>query len=299
MRTLPKRVLRAAARGGRRFARNNGMVYSAAVAFNILLSAIPVLFLVFAATALLIGRDELPFRELAEIFRKTFPYGAQVLIANVRKLFQSGAAFGVVGSILLVLSSFSATAAVHTSLAVMMGTPRRRQLLRGAAFHVALVLTLIVITAAVIVIPPLWKGLSFLPVRIPRKWDAALGLLVEIVSDVVLMGIVFVGSAMSYRYLSPRPVRFRNAFAGALAFCALLFPLKFGLSFYIRKFSRLSLIYGSLFRIVSFIIVAYLFAAAYLYCASIIGMLESEEGGDAAIPGEGTGAGGNGAPGGD
>lgn len=299
MKILPEWGLRAVAGGARSFWRRNGMVYSAAVAFNILLSAIPVLFLVFAATALLVGPDELPFRQLAEILRKTFPYGAQVLVPTLRTLFESGATFGIVGGVLLLASSFSATAAVHTSLAVMMGKPRRAQFLRGAAFHVGLVLVLIVLFSSAIAIPPLWKGLSFFPGRIPRRWDAALSLLAEIFSDAFLAGIVFVGAALSYRYLSPRPVRFRNALGGSLLLIVLLFSLRAGVSFYIRKFSKLSVIYGSLFRIVSFIIVAYLFAAAYLYCASIIGMLESEEGEGAAIPGEGAGAGGTEPSGGD
>jgi len=36
----------------------------------------------------------------------------------------------------------------------------------------------------------------------------------------------------------------------------------------------LNLLYGSLFSIICFILVAYLFAAAYLYGASVIGVLE-------------------------
>jgi len=39
----------------------------------------------------------------------------------------------------------------------------------------------------------------------------------------------------------------------------------------------LNVIYGSLFGIVCFIIVAYLFAAAFLFGASIIGVMERED----------------------
>lgn len=291
MRALPQRFLRAAGGGARLFHRRNGMVYSAAIAFNLLLSAVPVLFLVFWATSLLIGRDELPFRQLSAFLHRTVPYGAPVLVPTLRQLFASGATFGIVGGLLLLVSSFSATAAVHTSLAVMMGRPRSRQLLRGAAFHVVLVLALIVAASAAILVPPVWKGLSFLPVRIPRGWQTVLGTAAGIAADAVLAGVVFGGSALSYRYLAPQPVRSGNAIAGAAAFCAILLALNLAVSFYIRKISSLSVIYGSMFRIVSFIIVIYLFAAAYLVCASFIGMLESDGGDGAAVPGEGRGAG--------
>jgi uncharacterized BrkB/YihY/UPF0761 family membrane protein len=51
------------------------------------------------------------------------------------------------------------------------------------------------------------------------------------------------------------------------------------------KFSQLNILYGSLFSIICFIIVAYLFAAAYLYGASVIGVLE-RTGGETLIPAE-------------
>ena len=45
----------------------------------------------------------------------------------------------------------------------------------------------------------------------------------------------------------------------------------------------MNVLYGSLFSIICFILVAYLFAAAYLYGASVIGVLE-RTGGEGFIP---------------
>src|SRR5512144_2096992 len=118
------RLLRAIRDGSISFFRSHGLVYSSAVAYNILLSAIPILFLVFAVTSLLIRTDDLPFNQLTNVLRDTFPYGAQVLVPVLKGLVASRGAFGVVGFVLLLFSSYSATDAVHTSLAVMLG---RRQ----------------------------------------------------------------------------------------------------------------------------------------------------------------------------
>jgi uncharacterized BrkB/YihY/UPF0761 family membrane protein len=89
-----------------------------------------------------------------------------------------------------------------------------------------------------------------------------------------------------------------NALAGSLIFLLLLYFIKSGFAYYVKRFSRLNIIYGSLFSIICFIIVAYLFAAAYLFCASIIGTLESTEGKED-FPGREQGAGPDGAAGGD
>ncbi len=271
-----RRLLRLLGRGGAYFFRYHGMVYSAAVAFNLLLSSIPVLFLAFATVSFLFGAEDLPFAQLTSVLRTTFPYGAQVLVPNLRKLMMSGKAFGVLGTFLLLLSSYSATDAVHTSLAVMQGTPRRRHFLRSAAFHIALVVVLTVLTFAAILVPPLFKGFSILTKGVPRGMGEALHLFIATISDFSLGVLVFGGACLSFRYLSPRKVSWRNALAGSLIFLLLLFCIGSGYTFYIKKFSRLNIIYGSLFSVVCFIIVAYLFAAAFLYCASIIGVLERE-----------------------
>ncbi len=85
---------------------------------------------------------------------------------------------------------------------------------------------------------------------------------------------MLLGSVLSYRYLSPGKIRLRNAFIGTVIFLALLEGIRFGFIFYVRKISKLNLLYGSLFSIICFILITYLFAAAYLYGASVIGVLE-------------------------
>ena len=272
------------------FFRTHGMVYSAAVAFNLLLSSIPILFLVFAAVSFFLGTGGLPFAELTTILKTTFPYGAQVLVPTLKGLFASRATIGILGTILLVLSSFSATEAVCTSLSVMLQIRDRKRFQSRVAFHVILVLSLTLLTFSAILVPPLWKGLFVLTRGMSASLDAAFHLLLKAVAEVVLAGILFTGGALSYRYLSPIRVRWKNALAGSILFFALLQFVKWGFTFYVKKFSKLNVIYGSLFGIVCFIIVAYLFAAAYLFGASIIGVLQRKE--ESAILPEGeTGAG--------
>jgi YihY family inner membrane protein len=276
-------ALRSLTEGAAIFFRRHGPVYSAAIAFNLLLSSIPILFLVFAATGWIIGKSDLPFQQLTDLLSSTFPYGARVLVPNLQHLVAAGSTFGVLGTVLLLFTSFSATEAVHTSLAVMMMRRRRKEIWRSIAFHVVFVIVLIVLTAAAIVVPPLWEGLFFLTKGLSSQVDFAFRSVLQLVADVILLGIMLLGSVLCYRYLSPGKIRRRNAFVGTVIFLALLQGIKFGFIFYVRKFSNLNLLYGSLFRIICFILVAYLFAAAFLYGASVIGVLE-RTGGEGSIP---------------
>ncbi len=284
------RFLRGVREGVFAFFRNHGLVYSAAVAFNILLSAIPILFLVFAVTALFIRADELPFAQLTSLLRNTFPYGATLLVPVLKGLMAARGTFGAVGFALLLFSSYSATDAVHTSLAVMLGRRRGKRFFRGLGFHMALVLALTVLAFAAILVPPIWKGVKVLSRDMMEGgFNAAFHIVLQTIADATLAGILFLGGVLSYRYLSPGTVMWRHALGGSLAFTGLLYAIKWGFAFYIKKFSRLNVIYGSLFTLICFIIVAYLFAAAYLLCASVIGALEREEG-ENASPDEDTGA---------
>jgi YihY family inner membrane protein len=267
-------AFRTLAEGASIFFRNHGPVYSAAIAFNILLSAIPILFLVFAAAGWIIGKSELPFAQLTELLRNTFPYGARVIVPTLRHLLGAGSAFGILGTFLLLFSSFSATDAVHTSLSVMLMRKRQKRIRHSLAFHVVFVVVLIVGTAAAIVVPPLWEGLFYLTKGMSSQVDHAFRGVLRLVADIVMVGIMLLGSVLSYRYLSPGRIRLRNAFVGTVIFLSLLTGIRHGFIFYIRKFSKLNLLYGSLFSIICFILVAYLFAAAYLYGASVIGVLE-------------------------
>lgn len=278
-------AIRAVREGAVIFFRNHGLVYSSAVAYNLLLSAIPVLFLAFAVTAYAIGKSELPFSVLSDLLKTNFPYGAQVLVPNLRRLFEAGKTFGAVGSLLLLFSSYAATDAVHTSLSVMLMRKRRKQFRRSMGFHVAFVAVLVAMTAAAIVVPPLWEGLYYLTKGASAEVDQAFHAFLHLLEGLGLAGILFLGGALSYRFLSPGTVRMRNAFAGSAIFLALSQAIKYGFTFYVKKFSKLNLLYGSLFSIICFIIIAYLFAAAYLYGASVIGVLE-RTGGETLIPGE-------------
>jgi uncharacterized BrkB/YihY/UPF0761 family membrane protein len=268
------RAFRPVTEGAAIFFRNHGPVYSAAIAFNILLSSIPVLFFAFAATGWIIGESDLPFAQLTEILRITFPYGARVLVPNLRHMMEAGSTFGILGTVLLLFSSFSATDAVHTSLSVMLMRKRQKRIRRSIAFHVVFVIVLIVLTAAAIVVPPLWEGLFYLTKGMSSQVDYAFRGILQLVADIIMVAIMLLGSVLSYRYLSPGKVRLRNAFVGTVIFLALLQGIRYGFIFYIRKFSKLNVLYGSLFAIICFILVAYLFAAAYLYGASVIGVLE-------------------------
>lgn len=265
-------------KSARHFAGNHGMVFSASVAFNLLLSSIPILFLTFAAASLVIGTSDLPFSQLASILRNSFPYGSQVLIPTLKGLFQSGATLGLLGTLLLVVSSFSATDAVHTSLGIMLGTAEKKTLRARAAFHVAFVFLLTLLTFSAILLPPMWKGLSMLTKGVSAEFDVAFQFLLQLIADIFLAGVLFTGGLLSYRYMAPIPVRWKNALAGSLFLLFFLYGIRWGFTFYVRKFSKLNVIYGSLFTIVCFIIVLYLFAAAYLFCASVIGVLERDRG---------------------
>jgi membrane protein len=282
-----ERALRAVREGAVVFFRKHGPVYSAAIAFNLLLSAIPVLFLAFAVTAMVIGKSDLPFEQLTELLRNTFPYGARVLVPNLRRLFAAGSTFGAVGLFLLLVSSFTVTEAVRTSLSVMMMRKRQKRIVRSFGVHVALVIVLILLTAAAIVVPRVWEGIFYLTKGMPAEVDQVFHALLHLVSGAVLLGIMILGSMLTYRYLSPIKVGLRNALAGTVVFLALLQAIRWGFAVYIRKFSQLNVLYGSLFSIICFIIIAYLFAAAYLYGASVIGVLERTGGEESTPEGEG------------
>jgi len=186
-------------------------------------------------------------------------------------MMEAGTTFGIFGTVLLLLTSFSATDAVHTSLSVMLMRKRQKRIRRSLSFHVVFVIALIVLTAAAIVVPPLWEGLFYLTKGMSSQVNFAFRSLLQLIADVVLVGILLLGSVLSYRYLSPGKVRLRNAFAGTVIFLALLqgHPVRHHLLR--QEIQQVESTLRFLVSIICFILVTYFFAAAYLYGASVIG----------------------------
>jgi uncharacterized BrkB/YihY/UPF0761 family membrane protein len=132
------------------------------------------------------------------------------------------------------------------------------------------VFSLTLLTAAAIIVPPAWKWVLHLFRRAPLGVETGLEFVTWLFSFAILPLLLFTAGFASYKWLSPRPVRTAAAAGGSLLFILLVLAVRNGFLFYVNKLSRMSVIYGSLFGIVSFIMVAYLFAAAYLLCASVI-----------------------------
>lgn len=277
----------------KRFFRGHGPVYSAAIAFDILFAAIPLLFLVFAAASIFVGKNDLPFRQLSQLMGKAFPYGVQVLVPNLKTLMESGVTFGVVGIALLLVSSFSVVATVLLALDCVIGSGGKKNILNGIWFHVLMMVALVIMTASTIVAPHLLDGIAALTSRMPSFIGSAFQAAVHAISDLLFTLLLFAGSLSSYLYLSPRKPRLSHAVPASFLFTASVFAINGVFLSGVKRLARLSVLYGSLFGVICFIYVAYVLSVSYILCGCIIGALESladekEKGNLAVGPGEST-----------
>jgi len=257
-----------------RFIKGNGPVYAAAIAFDLLFAAIPFLFLVFAAVSAFVGRDELPFLQLSDVMRSTFPYGAQVMVPNLKTLMESGVTFGVVGIFLLLISSFSVVATVFLALGSAIGTGSRKGMLKGFWFHVLTLLVFILVTGAVVLAPHMLEALALLTKRMPPFMGSMLYATMHGLSNLLFTGFILAGSLASYLFLSPKKPRLANAVPASFLFTTSVFGINWVFLSGVKRLARLSVLYGSIFGVICFIYMAFLLSASYLICGCLIGSLE-------------------------
>jgi membrane protein len=281
-----KKILNLLGRAIKRFIDNDGFVYSASISFNVMLATIPFLFFLLSLAAIFMPELVRDQAELRDIVGGFFPYSADLIVKNIHLLYERRGALGLIGMLALFLTTFSFTNAVHVSLAAMQNDGRGRNFFRVFITHAVGILITAVFLLIVVSAGSLLALISrmFLTVKTPVV-KVLLGETVLILKIGVPFSVISIASILAYRHPSAVDIPLKYASAGGVVFALSVYVLKGFITLYVRKLSKLNIIYGSIFGVVCFIIASYLFASVFLYVACVIGeSLEEKNKSEKRIP---------------
>ncbi len=256
----------------KRFVKNDGFVYSASISFNVMLAAIPFLFLLVLFSSYLFPELISDQNRLREIIASYYPFKTDFIVQNILFLYKQRGALGILGAGALFLISFSLTNTIHVSLSAMLTGNRGKNFLKIFLSHAAGILIFSILFQVGIYA---WSFFSFL-----SRFTSSLNypimktILNDTISFITLtipFILLVVTTFLVYRHLSPIAIPRMSALIGGVSFAISIFLLKEILVFYVWKVSKLSLIYGSIFWVICFIIASYFFASVFLFTACMIG----------------------------
>lgn len=275
--TTAQRALRFSLRVVKRFQQSNGLLLASAIAYNGLLSLIPLLAILLLVLS---SFFELPWliSLLEGTLRRWLPSHSTVLAQQVGELIQHPKVFGGLGLGILVFFSSIAFSITKSALQEMFKgpglTPENK---RGAWLDMAIPYIYILVVGLLLVLLSVAKVIL---TQVSIKTLAWMGISMSHTASLMLYWVSFFGTALlitSLYVVMPGPgiVSFRVAIVGGLSATLLWEIARRILVWYFAKISLVGAIYGSLATVIVVLLSFEVAAVIFLVGAAVIAEVEA------------------------
>lgn len=264
--SLPRRVLALALRVARGFRGNGGLVLANAIAYDGLLSVVPLLLLATALFARLVDRERFLHVVRQEVLAVVPEQNAGPFIDALGGVLEAPSASSALGLLTLLLFSAMGFRTLQRALSAIFrhrhGEERPRSLLASSAIAVGYVLAIGLVSALQALFLVRIERVPWLAERIPvwTGWFATLGL-----------GALF---ASFYLLMPSGRGSWRAALVGGLVAAASWRVVQLGLALYLQYVARINVIYGSLSALVVVLLSFEIIAVITLLGAQLTAELE-------------------------
>ena len=255
------------------FHRNKGLLLAGAIAYNALLSLLPLIAVLFAVTSHLFERDLL-FSILNEQLGFLIPARAHSFTVEVESLLDNRALLGGVGAVVLIFFSSMAFRTLDDAFAVIFHhTPGRRRFWVSAALPFVFMLLLLVGLIAITGLTVALDTMAADGIRVlGRRWA------VPDASEAVIyyggvVGLIIMFAAV-YLMMPTAKVKFQRALIGGLIAAVLWEFARRVMVWYFSNLSVMNVIYGSAATIIFILLIFEVAAVILLLGAQAIAELE-------------------------
>jgi YihY family inner membrane protein len=270
-----KRLLRFFWRVLRAFSGNKGFLLAAAVGYNALLSAIPMLAFFLTVSSYFIAPNVI-IDAASEQLSVTFPGQSAPLIAAVTSFYDHRDVISIVGFFVLLVFGTMAFRVLEQAMGVIFHVPERtneRPFLVSTvisfAYIAALGVALISLTIATSVINALAKSGEGIPWLDP----ASTAISANAPAIVNFIGVTVLFTSF-YRVMPPVAVSFRVALAGGFVAGVLWEAVRMLLVWYFANLSLVNVVYGSLSTVVIILLEAEIASIIVLLGAQVIAEIQ-------------------------
>jgi len=261
----------------RKFAADNGFFLAAGIAFNILLSVIPLILLLLSLLGTYLYSDAEVVEHIANYFRDLFPTMDPRIMGNLMGIIQTRTSAGMIAVAALAWTASMLFSSLRISLDYIFGVGRCRGTLRGWAVDLLMILVAgSTLTASML----LTSGIGLI-----QRYGAALPLdfgpfLMIVLKYVLPLLFTFLMSALIYKIVPDRKTSTIPVLKAALFTSLLWEAAKQLFGMYVMSAATYSLVYGSLGTVAVFLLWVYYSAAIFLLGAEVAYALDPQDAGD-------------------
>ncbi len=264
------------------FSRNKGFLLASGIAYNMLLSLVPLLAVFLAWVSRVIDRDKL-LGIIATELELFVPGQAERLTDDISSFLNHPNLFGGIGLIVLLFFSSLAFRMLQDALEVVFARPKARIKQRSFWLSVALPYIYVAVVGAVLLaLTVVVVGIEALAGTETEILGIAVGNIPGIILYVSgIVGEVVLFSSL-YRVMPVSKVRFRRALIGGVIATALWEVVRRGLVWWFARMSLVSVVYGSLAAVIIVLLTLEIAAIIVLLSGQVIAELQHSA--DAGLP---------------
>ncbi|MCL4558274.1 MAG: YihY/virulence factor BrkB family protein [Deltaproteobacteria bacterium] len=251
-----------------KFMADTCMSHAAALSFYVVLSIIPLLFVLVSIGSYIVGTTGSFFAYIVSILRHFIPDVSPAIIGDVHNLLEKRNAIGIIGFVFLLFSSDLAVLEAKRSLDVIFKLEKRRNplFIKGKSMFVILLSGLLV--SFLFIITPVFGVLIKLDLPVLSR---TLYIIATIMSSRIfafLMVLLLFSAA--YSFLPSKKIDGEySMMAGAIT--AVLWTItRVMFSWYLAHHSNINIVYGSLAAIVVTILWVYYTSLIFLFSAEFV-----------------------------
>lgn len=253
-----------------RFFAVDGFFLAAGLAFFFLVCMIPLVLLGVSLVGFVLSTEQAA-REVIGQLTRNFPVYKSEITAALLRIVRTRGAFGLVGTVVLVVFSMPLLGAVRLVMHRLLGVRGTRGFVRSLLVDAVTVLLLCVLLFGATVVTWVAQWFHDLVVATaprPVPWASA----IPIGLSLVLSAVMFY---LGYRYVPHRPVRALPALAGGVMASVLWEVAKQLFRLYIRRVGVYDQIYGPLGVLVAVVMFVYYSAVVFVFGAAYVAALDA------------------------
>ncbi len=261
----------------RKFDADNGFFLAAGIAFNILLSLIPLILLLLSVIGSYLYSDAEVAQHIAAYLGGLSPVTDPRIMGSLTNLIQTRASAGVIAIVGLVWTASMLFNSLRISLNLVFGATRRRGTLRGWAVDLLMIL---VAGSTLMASMLLTSGIELIQrhaASLPLDFGPALTLIFKYALPFLF---TFLMSVLVYKIVPDREISIGPVLEAALFTSLFWEAAKQLFGWYVMHAGTYSLIYGSLSAVAVFFLWVYYSAAIFLLGAEVACLLEPVDRGD-------------------
>lgn len=243
------------------------MNLSAAVAFYSIISVIPILFLIFFVSGLVLGSSEGVYMAVVDFIKELHPYMEEKLLLEVKRLSEKTAFMGWVGFGFLVWISTMFVSSLETAFTKIFKVKSKRNPFLSLLMAVAIIP--VGFCAILFTI-----GLNSWAAYIER-WDLGHVLLHStLIRYIIPLTVIMIFFTMIYKFIPNRRVSFLHALTGGMVCTFFLEMAKYLFAFYLSFGGNpVGFVFGSLKALIYIVIWVFYMAVIILYGGEIVSIL--------------------------